>query len=186
MQKYSLFHKYHDIDELYKKISGFLDNSEISSLNIYSYKINSLWQAFRSYFEVRLAAGGLIIKNDELLFIKRRGKWDIPKGHLSGKESILECARREIKEETGLTPGKNIHSLKTTYHIYQLNEKWILKETHWYAFDFSGQGNIIPQEAESITEVRWFGMNELNHIHRNTWTSISDVIHDAVIKLHDH
>ena len=37
-----------------------------------------------------------------------RGFWDIPKGHLENYETPLQCAKRELYEETGITdlPGK--------------------------------------------------------------------------------
>ena len=35
---------------------------------------------------------------------KDHGHWSIPKGELQGDESLLEAARREFEEETGLTP----------------------------------------------------------------------------------
>ena len=187
MQKYSLFHKYHDLDELYTRISDFLIEDEIYSINIYSYKIDSLWKAFRDYFEIHIAAGGLLInKNKELLFIKRYGKWDIPKGHLSEKESLRDCARREVQEETGLFAGSMLTGLRPSYHIYKIDENWILKETHWYIFIFSGEGAALPQQSENISEVRWFSRDELRYVHENTWPSISDVVHEAVFKLFDH
>jgi len=152
MQKYCLFHKYHDVDELYIKISSFISNNDISSFNIYSYKIDSLWNSFRGYFENRIASGGLLLnKNGELLFIRRRGKWDIPKGHMIENESVRECAVREIVEETGLRAGKARLILNPTYHIYKKDESWILKETHWYVFEDTGEGKASPQESEDIT-----------------------------------
>ncbi|MDT8400104.1 MAG: NUDIX domain-containing protein [Bacteroidales bacterium] len=181
-QKYCLLHKYHSKDELYTKISSFIENDEFCSLNIYSGKINSLWQDFRSYFENRTAAGGLLVNNNEkLLFIRRRGVWDLPKGHLSENEAPEEGARREIEEETGLSPGKRLSILKPTYHIYPLDDKWILKETNWYIFDYSGEGKALPQVEEYITEVRWFGRDETEEVLKNTWPSISDVINEALI-----
>ncbi len=183
-QKYCLLHKYHDIDELYSKISDFIENDDISSLNIYSQGIELLWDSFRSYFENRIAAGGLLLNGDaELLFIRRRGKWDIPKGHLKEREAIEEGAKREIEEETGLIPGKQQVMLKPTYHIYNIGAKWILKETHWFIFDYNGGGKALPQYIEDITEVRWFGRGELIKVNQNTWPSISLVINEALSKL---
>ncbi|MEA1886265.1 MAG: NUDIX domain-containing protein [Bacteroidota bacterium] len=187
MQKYCLFHKYHDIDKLYDKISDFIKNKEISSLNIYSYKIDALWNAFRKYFVIRIAAGGLLKnENEEFLFIKRRSKWDIPKGHLERNESLNECVVREIKEETGFNPQQTILALKPSYHIYRIGEKWILKETHWYVFSYMGKDKAVPLKAEEITEVRWFSREEIKYVYQNTWPSISDVIHEAFTKLNDN
>ncbi|MDZ7737637.1 MAG: NUDIX domain-containing protein [Bacteroidales bacterium] len=184
MQKYCLFLKYHDIDELYVQISAFLNKPEITSLNIYSYKVDALWLAFKEYFEVRPAAGGLLCNDrEELLFIKRHGRWDAPKGHLEKDESIHECAAREIKEETGLVPGDMISKLKPGYHIYKSGGKDILKVTQWYIFSYSGKGRALPQEEEGITEVSWFNKYDLQQVHSSTWPSISDLIHNAISEL---
>jgi len=53
---------------------------------------------------------GVLIQNDkgEVLLGKRKGahgagEWSFPGGHLEFGEKIFECARREAKEETGLS-----------------------------------------------------------------------------------
>jgi len=46
--------------------------------------------------------GRFIIKN-EILFIFRNGKWDLPKGKAEAKETINQTAIREVEEETGIT-----------------------------------------------------------------------------------
>jgi hypothetical protein len=58
--------------------------------------------AFFKHFNIIEAAGG-IVQNEkkELLFIFRRGKWDLPKGKMENNENALQCAEREIEEETG-------------------------------------------------------------------------------------
>ncbi len=55
---------------------------------------------------------GVIIKNgSKVLLGKRMGKhgngsWGFPGGHLEYGENIFECAKREVKEECGLTITK--------------------------------------------------------------------------------
>lgn len=181
MQKYCLFHKYNGIDELYAKISSFIENDDIESFNIYSESLDSLWQAFRSFFENRTAAGGLLLnEKGELLFIRRSDRWDIPKGHLSGKEQLVECARREIEEETGLIPAKELTQLSRTYHVYFVGGKAVLKETSWFIFEYTGGGRALPQEEEDISEVRWFGRQEINIVESDTWPSIRDIINEVL------
>lgn len=36
----------------------------------------------------------------EILFIKRNGRWDLPKGKAEKRETIEETAIREVEEET--------------------------------------------------------------------------------------
>ena len=60
VQKYTLYHKYNQPEELFTQISQFAVNNEIPSLNIYSLDINNLWKVFSSWFVVINAAGGLV------------------------------------------------------------------------------------------------------------------------------
>lgn len=47
------------------------------------------------------------IENNEILFLlvysKRNNEWGFPKGHIEPNETEIETAKREIKEETGIT-----------------------------------------------------------------------------------
>ncbi|MBU0929712.1 MAG: NUDIX domain-containing protein, partial [Nanoarchaeota archaeon] len=56
---------------------------------------------------VRVGVGVYIIKDNKILFGKRKGfhgsgTWCPPGGHLEFNESIEECAIREVMEETGI------------------------------------------------------------------------------------
>ena len=66
-----------------------------------------------------IAAGGVVVNpNNEILWIFRRGFWDLPKGKLDPNETIEACAIREVMEETGISHlvlGKRI---STTTHQY--------------------------------------------------------------------
>ena len=71
---------------------------------------------------------GVLIKNNagEILLGKRRGShgsnhWAPPGGHLEFGETIHECARREVAEETGLVIH-DISALTFTNDIFK-NEK---------------------------------------------------------------
>lgn len=51
------------------------------------------------------ACGFLIVKGDpieQFLLMKHPTRWDLPKGHVDPGESDLECALRELVEETGI------------------------------------------------------------------------------------
>ena len=70
---------------------------------LYHPKKSELLKVFKSKIKVIFASGG-IVKNDnnQILFIYRRGKWDLPKGKAEKGESIRETAVREVIEETGI------------------------------------------------------------------------------------
>jgi bis(5'-nucleosidyl)-tetraphosphatase len=51
------------------------------------------------------SCGVLIVRGDpiaEFLLMQHAGRWDLPKGHVDEGESDLECALRELFEETSI------------------------------------------------------------------------------------
>ena len=127
----------------------------------------------------RIEAGGGIVRNpkQEYLFIKRLGKWDLPKGKLHKNESPMDGALREVMEETGLTNLSVTKPLPSTYHIYTDREgKEILKETYWFEMICSENQLLVPQLEEDITEVRWFAPGELHIPIQNTYASLQHLL----------
>ena len=128
--------------------------------------------------KVIVAAGGVVLneKND-ILFIFRRGFWDLPKGKLDDGETIEECATREVCEETGLINIQLTSHIKTTFHEYF--DKWIgeevIKETHWYLMKTTDT-LLKPQISEDIEIAKWVSVNDLSSYLHNTYPSIKDVI----------
>ena len=139
--------------------------------------LEELKQAFFRKFTIIKAAGGLI-KNEKgkILFIFRRGKWDLPKGKLDPGESLEECATREITEETGLEGHQLVGPLLVTHHTYHENGKFILKESHWYRFSSVGEPNLKPQEEEQITAAEWMDEDGLHKVRGNTYPLIIDLL----------
>ena len=152
-------------------------------------------EEFVSCFTVVPAAGG-IVKNErgEILFIYRRGKWDLPKGKVEGRrmkdegrgtkdegrisnfEFRISEAIREVKEETGLQKVEPVRELTPTYHIYHEKGKQVLKETYWFEMVALGDQELAPQTEEEITEVRWFKTDELDVVLENTFESLKEMI----------
>lgn len=139
--------------------------------------LDKLKQAFWKKFVIIQAGGGLV-KNEkeEILFMFRRGKWDLPKGKLDPGETIEECALREVTEETGLTGVELKQFLLTTYHTYIENGKHILKESYWYKMTSSSKKNLVPQTEEDIQELRWVKNENLQEVLSNTYPSVREVI----------
>ena len=134
-----------------------LENTSVNELNVYGENIDEIWHEFQNLFRIIEAAGGLVNNPDgRMLFIKRLGKWDLPKGKMEKGESREESAVREIEEETGLKDVELVEFINTTYHIYiERNGEKILKCTHWFEMNFSGEDTSKPQIEEGITEVAW-------------------------------
>ena len=128
------------------------------------------------------AAGGIVCNDKkQLLFIKRMGKWDLPKGKIEKGESIEEAAVREVEEECGISEVKIIRELKATFHLYRSpflkkEQNWVFKKTSWFEMSYSGNGELTPQIEEQIEEVRWFFMDELNEVYQNTYANMKELI----------
>ena len=54
-------------------------------------------------FKFKKKAGGILKHKNRLLLVQSRGNmWGFPKGSLELNESVLDCALREVQEETSL------------------------------------------------------------------------------------
>ena len=139
------------------------------------------FRLFRSAFIEIKAAGGMVTEADRLLFIFRRGKWDLPKGKMDDGEIPEETALREVGEETGLEGHRIVQSLPSTYHIYpsprsETKNQWIFKETFWFEMSCSDRKNLTPQQEEGITEVRWVERKKLDGVLANTYENLKQII----------
>ena len=140
-------------------------------------KIDNAKAVFLTHFTNIEAAGGIIQnENKEILFIFRRGKWDLPKGKIENNETPEICAAREIEEETGV---KNLilkHKIGETYHIYEENKTMILKTSHWFYFISNEQQDTAAQTEEDISEVKWIHTRSIKEPMANTYQNIRDIL----------
>lgn len=140
----------------------------------------TLKKAFWKKFMLVQAAGGLVMNGKgEVLFMLRRGKWDLPKGKLDSGETLEQCATREVAEETGLKKVRLDAPLLVTYHTYDESGHHILKETHWYRMTAPDRQMVVPQAEEQITELVWASPDKVRVLAKNTFPSILDVLRAA-------
>ena len=173
-----LFIQYSDKCNIIDLFNSFETKTEIKNLIIYYDNLKKLKIEFKSKFTKIDAGGGLVVNNkNQYLFIKRLGKWDLPKGKMEKSEKISETALREVSEECGINNLSIIKKLNTTYHYYYINEKRVLKKSQWYLINYDGKKVPTPQTIENITEAKWFDRSELDIIKKNTYPSILDVIY---------
>jgi len=172
------------IDELdahtVKTMIHEMQQAQVHAGVFYHRDLNELKNAVLKKFSVIRAAGGLV-KNDfnKILMIFRRGKWDLPKGKLDPGESLEDCAVREVKEETGLTGVTLNSALTITYHTYREGTKYVLKESHWFTMNASGEQTLTPQTEEDITEIKWVDFHEIDSYLPKAFPLISDIIETA-------
>ena len=127
-------------------------------------------------YECIEAAGGIVKRKDSFLFIKRNGKWDIPKGKLEKGENSEVAAVREIQEKCGISGHIIEKIIGITYHTYEYKRKPVIKKTYWYELKYNGIKQTLPQVEEGITKVKWFKVNEISKVKKCTYLSILEVI----------
>lgn len=167
-------------------VSDIESGREVPDSFILNQDVNQLWNHFRSKFTEIQAAGGLVQDNDgSLLFIRRLGVWDLPKGKIEKNETPELAAVREVKEECGLSGLRIIKPLDSTFHIYKspylpVPNNLVLKETKWFLMNYSGNETPVPQLDEYIEEIKWVPVNELNRVTENTYSSFRDLLHKSL------
>ena len=163
-----------DYEQLKCIVNEFLNAS--SDYFVIHSNLDELWVAFKNCFEVRYAAGGVVIKDESFLAIKRWGIWDLPKGHIEHGETVEDAAIREVEEETNISSPQIVKQLPPTFHIYKYSEKFVLKVSYWYEMKYNQSEELIPQIEEDITEVIWLSKKNKNIFIENTYPSLLNII----------
>ena len=130
--------------------------------------------------EKKIIAGGGVVVNEknQVLFIYRRKKWDLPKGKLDPGEDIKACAIREVMEETGIRDLTIGNLIIVTTHSYEENGLNLQKETHWFEMKASTVDNstLTPQLEEDIEKIEWVSLENLEEYLSETYTTIQQVL----------
>ncbi len=156
-----------------------LKKNRLEAAYIYHPNHEEILKKFSKKIPLVTAAGGVVTnKKGEVLFIYRNDKWDLPKGKLDKGETIEECAIREVEEETGVEGLKIENFLKTTYHIFQRNGIYKLKEVHWFAMRTSFAGKLKGQKSEGIEKVKWKGPLKIKKALENSYINIKILFED--------
>ncbi len=148
---------------------------KLFSLTLVTHKKNKLIEHLKDQFKVVKAAGGLVVKDGEILMIYRLGKWDLPKGKLHKAENKRVGAVREVGEECNIEVKVEEHLLNT-WHSYAYKGNKILKKTSWYLMTCTDDSLMKPQAEEFIEEVRFLSLEEIKEIMPNTYSSIAFVL----------
>lgn len=156
---------------------SFRDNSKLHHfILVHKDPIDHLQQLKKEF--TCIAAGGGLVNNSkgELLVIRRKGKWDLPKGKLDDREMPEEGALREVAEECGVSGLKIEGFLLRTWHAYLQDGKDILKETWWYRMNVDGSPALTPQKEEDITEAKWMNAAQVREAMKETYGTIRELM----------
>ena len=119
------------------------------------------------------SCGVLVVYGDpiaEFLLMKHRTRWDLPKGHVDPGESDIECALRELQEETGID-AKDIEldpdfQFSTSYPVrYKKSEEVLDKTLIIYLGRLRKKLPIRPTEHPGF---EWFAWNPPHQIQIRT------------------
>ena len=83
--------------------------------------------------------------------------WQFPGGHLEGDESVIECASREVLEETGLNISDPVHLAVTDRSFRVGQDRYI---TLFVSCDYVS-GDPVLVEPDKCECWRWFDYQKL-------------------------
>ena len=149
---------------------------KIYSITITLKRFKYVLKHVKKMFKIIKAGGGVVKNNnDQILFIYRLKKWDLPKGKLDKGETIRDCAKREVEEETKVKVNLK-QKIISTWHTYTRNKKFILKKTTWFKMDCVDDSKMKPQKKEKIEKVEWMNNSTIKEILLNSYKTLNHVM----------
>lgn len=139
---------------------------------------------------LEVAAGFVAVnrtkEGDLFLLVRQKDHWSFPKGHVEGDESLLETAKRELLEETGLSDSDiEIVPDRSFIEEYVIDRNGVetqKQNTYFLAFiknadDLrSQQGEILECKFVSADEaVRLFSYESSKIVLEDAESAINDI-----------
>jgi ADP-ribose pyrophosphatase YjhB (NUDIX family) len=160
----------------FKNIIRIIRTTRVKRLYLMHDNPKKLLSGFKKKLPVTIAAGGVVQHEEgKLLFIYRKKRWDLPKGRVDKGETLEGAAKREVKEETGVKKIKVGKPAGVTYHVFKRNNRYQLKETHWFFMKTSYEGVLTPEIKEDITKATWKNKSKTAKAIKNTYPNIEDL-----------
>jgi ADP-ribose pyrophosphatase YjhB (NUDIX family) len=111
----------------------------------------------RPLAEPRLGVGCIVLRGDEVLLVRERGRWSLPKGGLEVGELVQDGARRETYEETGLI----VELRELAFMVEFQAETW----GHHIQFFYVGRevgGTLGPRDPDrEVQEAKFIPIRQL-------------------------
>jgi len=153
-----------------------LEKGEFPGLFFFHPQPRRAWKHFLRFFDAVYAAGGVVFNSErKILFLYRRGIWDLPKGKTEPGETDKGTALREVMEETGITMPEIIDDLGVTYHVFWEGNRRKIKITHWFLMKSDDNRPLQNPGREGIEKLEWRAMDD-PEIRKNTYNSIMELL----------
>jgi 8-oxo-dGTP pyrophosphatase MutT (NUDIX family) len=135
-----------------------------------------------------ISAGGVLWRPDgerfEICLIATRGstRWQLPKGHISGTESLAEAARREIREETGCDGDieEDLGTISFWFFVGGGSRRRRVKKTVQFYLVRYARGETRDHDGE-VDEAAWLAADLA--VRRLTFESERQILVKAVERL---
>ncbi|MDD3005080.1 NUDIX domain-containing protein [Flavobacterium sp.] len=156
-----------------KQVIVKIFQNKIQKAYLYHPDEKEIMKTLKTKIPIQKAGGGLVYNDkNQVLFIFRNGKWDLPKGGIEKGEAIEDTAMREVEEETGVGNLVVNKKLQKTYHIFKRNGQFKLKITHWFEMKTTFKGIPQGQLEEGIEKVVWLNPDEISEALQNSYENI--------------
>ena len=148
---------------------------------------------------LRLGVGIIVLNNKNEIFVGKRidnqvgNYWQMPQGGVDKNENLLQAARRELEEETGIKTIKIIKEIENWFIYYLpknlLGKVWKGKfggqKQRWFIAKFNGSNeeiNIKTKHPEFI-DWKWIEIKDLTKVAVNFKVDIYSKLRDELISM---
>jgi len=103
--------------------------------------------------------------NGKILLVKGRqsSKWSFPKGHRNRGELAIDCALRELLEETGIILERPVEYPKS----FRFSKNRNTDGPEYFYFEVDRELPIMIRDTREIEEAGWFSIEEIRRLPGN-------------------
>lgn len=115
-------------------------------------------------------------KVEVLVILRTGGFWEFPKGKREENESDIETAKRELKEETGLTGDVVTDKVIEYEYVFNRNDIRIEKKVRLFMCHVADISRVKIQKSE-VSDYSWLSIEDV--VQRVTYPETKEVARRA-------